>query len=135
MTALHEAVAATRGYAPEVTAGLLDDAAAIGADVPEALLLDHADALFRRGRGESAETLIRDRIMTVTDPAVAAQMQVILIRSLINRADTAAALEVIEQTAAVAGLPAATVRQLEGTRAWLLVLAGQGLPGLPSWTR
>ena len=135
VTALHEAVTATRGYAPEVTAGLLDDVAAIGADVPERLLLDHADALFRRGRGESAETLIRDRIMTVTDPAVAAQMQVILIRSLINRADTAAALEVIEQTAAVAGLPAATVRQLEGTRAWLLVLAGQGAARLPSWTR
>ena len=127
-TVLRETVAATRGYAPEVTAGLLDDVAAVGADVPERLLLDHADALFRRGRGESAETLIHDRIMTVTDPAVAAQMQVILIRSLINRADTAAALEVIEQTAAVAGLPAATVRQLEGTRAWLLVLAGQGLP-------
>ena len=99
-----------------------------GRSVPEPLLLDHADALFRRGRGESAETLIRERIVTVTDPAVAAQMQVILIRSLINRADTAAALAVIERTAAIAGLPAATVRQLEGTRAWLLAQAGQGLP-------
>ena len=129
MTALHEAVAATRGYAPEVTADLLEAVAAIsGADMPEALLLDHVDALFRQGRGESAETLIRERIGTVTDPAVAAQMQVILIRSLMNRADITAALEVIERTAAIAGLPAATVRQLEGTRAWLLVLAGQGQP-------
>ena len=34
VTALHEAVTATRGYAPEVTADLLDDVAAIGADVP-----------------------------------------------------------------------------------------------------
>ena len=128
VTALHEAVAATRGYAPEVTADLLGDVAAIGADLPEPLLLDHVDALFRQGRGEAAETLIRDRIATVTDPAVAARMQLILIRSLMNRADTAAALEVIERTAAIAGLPAATVRQLQGTRAWLLVLAGQGPP-------
>ncbi len=129
MTALQEAVATTRVYAPEVTADLLDDVAAIGgANVPEQLLLDHADALFRRGRGQSAETLIRERIMAVTDPAVAAQLQVILIRSLMNRADTMAALTVIERTAAIAGLPAASVRQLEGTRAWLLVLAGQGQP-------
>ena len=129
VTALHEAVAATRGYAPEVTADLLDDVAAIGgANVPEQLLLDHADALFHRGRGESAETLIRERIMTVTDPAVAAQMQLILIRSLFNRADTTAALAVIERTAAIAGLPGATVRQLEGTRAWLLAQAGQAPP-------
>ena len=86
--ALHEAVAATRGYAPEVTADLLDDVAALGgAEVPEPLLLDHADALFRHGRGESAEALIRERIATVTDPGVAAQMQLILIRSLMNRAD------------------------------------------------
>ena len=128
VTALRDAVAATRGYAPEVTAGLLDDVAAIGADVPGPLLLDHADALFRQGRGESAEMLIRERIATVTDPAVAARLQLILIRSLMNRADAAAAQAVIERTAAIAGLPAATVRQLEGTRAWLLILAGQGLP-------
>jgi DNA-binding CsgD family transcriptional regulator len=125
---LHEAVAATREYAPEVTADLLGDVAAIGADLPEPLLLDHVDALFRQGRGKAAETLIRNRITTVTDPAVAARMQLILIRSLMNRADTAAALEVIDRTAAIAGLPAATVRQLEGTRAWLLVLAGQPPP-------
>jgi DNA-binding CsgD family transcriptional regulator len=128
VTALHDAVAATRGYAPEVTADLLDDVAAIGADVPEQLLLAHADALFYRGRGQAAEMLIRARIRTVADPAVAAQLQVILIRSLFNRADITAALEVIERTAAITGLPAATVRQLEATRAWLLVQAGQGLP-------
>jgi len=128
VTALRDAVAATRRYAPEVTAGLLDDVAAVGADLPGALVLDHADALFRQGRGEAAETLIRERIATVTDPAVAARLQLILIRSLMNRADVAAALAVIERTAAIAGLPAATVRQLEGTRAWLLIQAGQGLP-------
>jgi DNA-binding CsgD family transcriptional regulator len=128
VTALYDAVAATREYAPEVTADLLDDGAAIGAEVPEQLLLDQADALFHRGRGVSAETLIRARIRTATDPAVAAQLQVILIRSLVNRADITTALEVIGRTAAIAGLPATTVRQLEGTRAWLLVQAGQGLP-------
>jgi len=129
VTALHEAVAATRGYAPEVTADLLDDVAALGgADVPEPLLLDHVQALFLRGRGKSAETLIRERITTVTDPAVAAQMQVILIRSLINRAATTAALDAIGQTTAIAGLPGTARRQLEATRAWLLVLAGQAPP-------
>jgi DNA-binding CsgD family transcriptional regulator len=128
VTALHEAVAATRGYAPEVTADLLGDVAAIGADLPEPLLLEHAGALFRQGRGESAETLIRERIMTVTDAAVAAQLQLILIRSLVNRADTTAALTVIGRTTAIAGLPAATARQLEGTRAYLLALAGRPPP-------
>jgi DNA-binding CsgD family transcriptional regulator len=129
VTALHEAVAATREYAPEVTAELLDDVAAIsGSDVPEPLLLDHVQALFLRGRGESAETLVRERITAVTDPSVAVQMQVILIRSLINRADTTAALAAIEQTTAIAGLPGPALRQLEATRAWLLVVAGQPPP-------
>jgi DNA-binding CsgD family transcriptional regulator len=129
VTALQEAVAATRGYAPEVTADLLDDVAVVsGADVPEPLLLDHAEALFLRGRGESAETLIRQRIATITDPAVALQMQVIMIRSLMNRGDVAAALAAIDQTMAIAGLPAAALRQLETTRAWLLALAGQIQP-------
>ena len=128
VAALHEAVAATRGYAPEITADLLDDVAAIGADVPGQLLLDHAGALFHRGRGQAAETLIRERITAITDPAVATQMQMILIRSLFNRADTTAALEVIGRTAAIAGLPAGTIRQLEGTRSWLLVQAGRAPP-------
>ena len=129
VAALREAVAATRVYAPEVTADLLDDLAAVsGSSLSEPLLLDHVDALFHRGRGESAETLIRERITTVTDPAVAAELQVILIRSLMNRADTTAALDVIGRTAAIAGLPGATRRQLEGSRAWLLALAGQAPP-------
>jgi DNA-binding CsgD family transcriptional regulator len=128
VTALHQAVAGTRGYAPEVTADLLGDVAAIGADLHGSLVLDHIDALFHQGRGEAAETLIRDRIRTVTDPAVATQMQVILIRSLLNRADTTAALAVIDRTAGIDGLPAAALRQLECTRAWLLALAGQCPP-------
>jgi DNA-binding CsgD family transcriptional regulator len=130
VAALHDAVAATRVYAPEVTADLLDDVAAVVADVPEQLLLAQADALFHQGRGRSAETLIRERIGTVTDPAVAARMQVILIRSLSNQADVPAALEVIGSTAAIAGLPATAVRQLEATRAWLLVQSGQPLPAV-----
>ena len=48
VTALQEAVAATREYAPEVTADLLDDVAARRGELPEQLLLDHADALFHR---------------------------------------------------------------------------------------
>jgi DNA-binding CsgD family transcriptional regulator len=128
-SALHEAVEATRGYAPEVTADLLDEVDAVGvADVPEKMLLDHADALFHGGSGLAAETLIRERIMTVTDPAVAAAMQVILIRSLANRADLGAALAVIDRTIAIPALPDTTRRQLEGTRAWLLVQAGQPPP-------
>jgi DNA-binding CsgD family transcriptional regulator len=124
VTALQEAVAATREHAPEVTADLLDDVASVG-DVPDSLLLDHVNALFYRGRGESAETLIRKRLQTVTDPGAATEMQLILIRSLMNRADTTAALAVIDRTAAITGLPAAVARQLAGTRAWLLVQAGR----------
>jgi DNA-binding CsgD family transcriptional regulator len=124
--ALHEAVEDTRGYAPEVTADLLDDAAALGgADLPDKLLLDHVDALFHQGRGNAAETLIRERIMSVADPAVAAQMQLILIRSLTNRADLSTVLAVIDRTVAIAGLPDPTRRQLEGSRAFLLAQAGQ----------
>ena len=127
--ALHEAVAANRAYAPEVTAELLDEvAAASGPEVPEPLLLEHATALFRHGRGESAEAVVRARIATVTDPAVAAQLQLTLVRSLINRADTNAALQTIGRTLAVAGLPAGAARLLEVTRAWLQVLTGQPAP-------
>jgi DNA-binding CsgD family transcriptional regulator len=126
--ALHEAVAATRTHAPEVTADLLDDVAAIGADVPDQLLLSHVEALFYRGRGTSAEALIRERIGTVTDLGIAGQMQVTLIRSLSNRADVAAALEVIESTAAIPGLPVPAFRQLQAVRIWLLAQAGQPVP-------
>jgi DNA-binding CsgD family transcriptional regulator len=124
--ALHEAVTATRGYAPEVTADLLGDVAALGgAEVTGRLLLDRADALFHRGRGESAEALIRERIATVTDPGVAAQMQLLLIRSLMNRADIPAALAALDRTIAIPALPDATRRQLEGSRAFLLAQAGR----------
>ena len=129
VAALHEAVAATRRYAPEVTAGLLDDVAAIsGPDMSEPLLLHRVESLFLRGRGEAAETLIRERITTVTDAAIAAQLQLTLIRSLMNRAETTAALAAIGQTTGIAGLPAAALRQLETVRSWLLVLAGQAPP-------
>jgi hypothetical protein len=123
--ALHEAVEATRVYAPEVTADLLDDAAAIGADISGPLLLQRVEALFVAGRGQAAERLIREHITTVTDPPVAAQLQSFLIRSLINRGETTAALATIERTVAIGGLPGATVRQLEALRSWLLVMAGR----------
>jgi DNA-binding CsgD family transcriptional regulator len=126
--ALREAVAATRTHAPEVTADLLDDLATVGADVPDQLLLSHVEALFYGGRGQSAEALIRERIGTVTDIGVAGQLQVTLIRSLSNRADVTAALEVIESTAAIPGLPVPTVRQLQGTRNWMLAQAGRPVP-------
>jgi DNA-binding CsgD family transcriptional regulator len=66
--------------------------------------------------------------MTVTDPEVAAQLQVLLIRSLVNRADITAGLAVIDRTAAIAGLPGGTRRQLEASRAFLLAQAGQPSP-------
>jgi DNA-binding CsgD family transcriptional regulator len=128
VAALHEAVAATRAHAPEATADLLDDVAAIGADVPDQLLLDHAQALFYRGRAQSAETLIRERIGTVTDLGVAAQLQALLILSLGHRADVTAALEAMEGTAAIPGLPEPAVRRLQANRASLLAVAGHPLP-------
>ncbi|HEY1915412.1 MAG TPA: LuxR C-terminal-related transcriptional regulator [Streptosporangiaceae bacterium] len=130
VTALRDAVAATRGYAPEVTADLLDDVALSGADLPEALLPDHAQALFLRGRGEAAEALVRARVATVTDPAVATRLQIIMIRSLTNRGAVAVGQEVLERTMAVPGLPAATHRELEAQRAWLLFMAGRPLPAI-----
>jgi DNA-binding CsgD family transcriptional regulator len=131
VSALNEAVTATHGYAPEVTSGLLDDLTALDASaVPGPLLLEHADALFRQGRGEAAETLVRARIGTVTDPAVAASLQAVLIRSLANRAEMTPFLEVIGQTLAIAGLPAAVSRQLTAIRAFLRVTAGQALPAV-----
>jgi DNA-binding CsgD family transcriptional regulator len=128
VTALRDAVAATRGYAPEVTADLLDDVTLSGADLPEALLPDHAQALFLRGRGEAAEALIRARVATVTDPAVAARLQIIMIRSLTNRGAVVAGQEVLEHTMTIPGLPDATHRELEAQRAWLLFMAGRPLP-------
>jgi DNA-binding CsgD family transcriptional regulator/tetratricopeptide (TPR) repeat protein len=126
VAALHDAVAATRGPAAEVTADLLDDIAAISrADLPDQLLLDRADALFHRGRGMAAEALIRERIATVTDPAIAARLQLILLRSLNNRADVAAGLAAFDRTLAIDGLPDAARRQLEGSRAFLLAQAGR----------
>jgi len=128
MAALHEAVEATRAHAPEITAGLLEDVAAIGAGIPDQLLLDHALALFHRGHGQSAETLIRERMSTVTDLGVAVQLQATLISSLFNRADVPAALEVMDSTIAIPGLPSPTVRRLRANRASLLALAGRPLP-------
>ena len=134
VAALHEAVAATRGYAPEITADLLDDVAAIGADVPGQLLLDHAGALFHRGRGQAAETLIRERITAITDPAVATQMQMILIRSLFNRADTTAALEVIGGPPPSPGCPPVPSASWRGPGPGCWSRPG-GLRPPPNWTR
>jgi DNA-binding CsgD family transcriptional regulator len=126
--ALLEAVAATRSYAPEVTADLLDDVASrSGPEVPEPMLVDYVTALFRHGRAQSAETVIRARIASVTDPSLAAQLQAILIRSLINRADVSAARAAIESTLAVPGLPGPAASELETIRAWLLGMVGQPL--------
>jgi DNA-binding CsgD family transcriptional regulator len=92
------------------------------------LRADYATALFRHGRAQSAETVIRARIAAVTDPSVAAQLQATLIRSLINRADVPAALAAIESTLAVPGLPGPAARELETMRAWLLGMVGEPLP-------
>jgi DNA-binding CsgD family transcriptional regulator/tetratricopeptide (TPR) repeat protein len=129
VSALRLAVEETRAHAPAVTADLLDDVVTIsGPDMPGPLLLDRVEALFLGGRGESAEAVIRERITTVTDHAVAAQMQTILIRSLANRGETAAALAAIDRTIAITDLPGATLRQLEATRSWLLIMAGRVPP-------
>lgn len=127
--AVRDAVAATRGPAAEVTADLLDEVTAIGgAALTDELLFDRVDVLFHRGRGAAAEVLIRERIGTVTDPAVAARLQLILLRSLNNRADVEGGLAAFDRTLAIDGLPAATRRQLEGSRAFLLAQAGRA-PG------
>jgi DNA-binding NarL/FixJ family response regulator len=52
-------------------------------------------------------------------------MQLLLIRSLMNRADIPAALAALDRTIAIPALPDATRRQLEGSRAFLLAQAGR----------
>ena len=60
--------------------------------LPQRVLLQRADELFRTGRGAAAERLVRERIGEVRDPAVAAGLQRVLITSQINRADVDGAL-------------------------------------------
>ncbi|HXP54324.1 MAG TPA: LuxR C-terminal-related transcriptional regulator [Streptosporangiaceae bacterium] len=128
-TALLEAMAATRSCPPEVTADLLDDVAATsGPDVPPPMLVDYVTSLFRHGRAQSAEAVVRARIAAVTDPSVAARLQLFLIRSLINRADVPAALAAIAASLAVPGLPGPAARQLESIRAFVLTMVGEPLP-------
>src|SRR5579875_612880 len=127
--ALRAAVDATRAWAPEVTADLLDDADALGGqELPSELLPDRVEALFLRGRGQAAEQLVRERIGTVTDPAVAARLQVTVIRSLANRAEMTPVLAAIDRTLAIPGLPVPVAGDLGSLRRWLLLMAGTPPP-------
>ena len=126
LAALTEAVSESRLFAPEVAADLLAEAEVTGInDEPDARLYERLQDLFLAGRGELADQLIRERIAGVRNPDVAAGMQTLLIRSLVNRAETDAAVATIERTAAIPGLPAPIVNQLQSLRLWVLMLAGR----------
>ena len=135
--ALSRAVAATEAYAPEVAADLLDEADPLThgrPEVGEALLLQRVRNNFLAGRGEAAEQLVRERITSVGDPTTASALQTLLTRSLINRAETTAAFTAIDLTLAVPGLPDPDSSQLEATRWWVQLLAGQPIPAGQSQT-
>ena len=127
VAALQEAVRQTRLTSPEVAADLLGDAETI-ADVAtvdsEKLLMQRSVDLFLAGRGPAAEQLIRERIGTVTDRAVAGGLQSVLIRSLVNRADIGGALAAIDRTTAIPGLPPQVRAQLDALRCWVRLLDG-----------
>jgi DNA-binding CsgD family transcriptional regulator len=125
--ALQEAVRQTRLSSPEVAADLLGDAeaiAALPAPAEEKLLVQRALDLFLAGRGRAAERVVRDRIGTVTDRAVAGGLQAVLIRSLVNRADIDGSLAAIDRTTAIPGLPQPIRAQMEALRGWVRLLDG-----------
>ena len=129
--ALVAAVAATEAHAPEVATDLLEEADAITQTRPqdrEALLLQRVRNSFYAGRGEAAERLVRGQIASVGDREVAAALQTLLTRSLINRAETDGALTAVDLTLAVPGLPGPVHRQLQATRCWVQLLAGLPIP-------
>jgi DNA-binding CsgD family transcriptional regulator len=128
VAALQEAVRRTRLTSPEVAADLLGDADAIAALPPpaeEKLLVQRSLDLFLAGRGRAAEQLIRERIGTVTDRAVAGGLQSVLIRSLVNRADVDGSLAAIDRTAAIPGLPPPVLAQMDALRSWVRLLDGE----------
>jgi DNA-binding CsgD family transcriptional regulator len=116
---------AADGYRPSLVADHLLQAAGTGS-VPVWVDSPHGAAAAARAHLAQAATGLPDDVPAIA-PDVPERLLVDHVGSLMNRADTTAALEVLEATAAIAGLPASTVRQLEGTRAWLLMLAGQPL--------
>ena len=128
VAALQEAVRRTRLTSPEVAADLLGDAEAIVAlpsPAEEKLLVQRTLDLFLAGRGRAAEQLIRERIGTVTDRAVAGGLQSVLIRSLVNRADVDGSLAAIDRTAAIPGLPPPVLAQMDALRSWVRLLDGE----------
>jgi DNA-binding CsgD family transcriptional regulator len=126
LAALTEAASESRLFAPEVAADLLAEAEATGiGDKSDGRLYERLQDLFLAGRGELADQLIRERIRGVRNPDVAAGMQTLLIRSLVNRAETDAAVATIERTAAIPGLPAPILNQMQSLRLWVLLLAGR----------
>jgi hypothetical protein len=127
LTALRDAVRRSAELAPAVAADLLGDAeslADLGAG-SEDLLRQRVQHLFVAGRGRDAEQLVAARIGAVRDPAIAAELQVILLRSLVNRAETTSALEVIERILARPAIPSETRHAAQTQREWLLLLLGQ----------
>ena len=126
LTALRDAVRRSAELAPAVAADLLADADSL-ADLgsgSEEMLRQRAQHLFVAGRGREAEQLVSARIGAVRDPAIAAELQVILLRSLVNRAETAPALEIIDRILGRPMIRPATRHWAEAQREWLLLMLG-----------
>ncbi|GAB2670822.1 LuxR family transcriptional regulator [Gordonia jinhuaensis] len=87
-------------------------------------LLRRVHRLVGSGRAPAAEELICDRMRTVTEWSVAAELQLVLVDQLINRAQTHAAAALIERLADL-DLPGDVDERLTLARLRLTLLSGQ----------
>lgn len=126
VTALRAAVVQAGEWAPAVRAELLGDLQAVGpVATGDEVAVERAQALYASGQQERSVEMAARHLAVTTDRGTAAALQTVVLRALINRADTVAAGRAIEATLAVPGLPDGVRRQLGQLRCWVRVLAGE----------
>ncbi|TKV57365.1 hypothetical protein FDO65_17735 [Nakamurella flava] len=123
VTALRAAVVQAGEWAPAVRAELLGDLQSVATG--DEVAVDQAHALYASGQQERAVEVAARHLAVTTDRGTAATLQTVVLRALVNRADTAAAGRAIDRTLTVAGLPDGVRRQLGQLRCWVRVLAGE----------
>ncbi|MGD9531993.1 MAG: AAA family ATPase, partial [Pseudonocardia sp.] len=132
--ALRTAAEQAATFAPAVAAELLADLdivadGAVAAAERDRIAVERADALFVSGQHRRAEELAQAHLATTRDRRAAAELNAVLIRSQLNRGDSAAALRTIDGLLAAAGLRSPVRHRLESLRCWTLVLAGRHREG------
>lgn len=126
VAALRAAVAEAGEWAPAVRAELLGDLRVVGpVAAGDEVAVAQAQALYASGQQKQAVEVAARHLAVTTDRGTAATLQAVVLRALVNRADTAAAGRAIDQTLAVSRLPDGVRRQLGQLRCWVRVLAGE----------